>query len=204
LVVGRAASDRAFPQDFPRRLVVRTIVVPALVAALVTLLLEFFAKPYLEVRKERLLRAARRRWELVEAIQAVEERAHLLGFMVGEGEADLLTVEKLIEDLARDIDRAEELSTGLEEQLPDPIVSEMYFATGFYWSTMDRLRACSRLPEEDRISAYRSELTGEGTFALPGVYLLTPKWRVFRRRKLVKRAGDAWEGRRRSKVAPGP
>ena len=45
---------------------IRTVVVPALVAVLVTLLIEFFAKPYLEVRKERLLRAARRRWELVE------------------------------------------------------------------------------------------------------------------------------------------
>ena len=124
--------------------------VPALVAVLATLLIEFFAKPYLEVRKERLLRAARRRWELVEAIRALEERIHLLGFLVGEGAADLLTIEKVIADLARDIDRAEELSIGLEEELPDPIVLEMYAATGFYGSTVDRLRASSRHPEEDR------------------------------------------------------
>ena len=184
---------------------IRTVVVPALVAVLVTLLIEFFAKPYLEVRKERLLRAARRRWEMVEAIRALEERIHLLGFLVGEGAADLLTIEKVIADLARDIDRAEELSIGLEEELPDPIVLEMYAATGFYGSTVDRLRASSRHPEEDRISAYSSVLRGGGrTYALPGTYLLTPKWRVLRRRKHVKRAEDEREGRRRPEVAPGP
>lgn len=57
-----------------------TVLIPALVAAIITLGIEYVAKPRLEVRKDRILEAARNEREL----QAALSRMHVLTVMVSD------------------------------------------------------------------------------------------------------------------------
>jgi hypothetical protein len=168
--------------------IIRSVFIPALVAALVALLIELLAKPHLEVRKERLMRAARRGWELAEAFRAVDVRLETLAWLARQEKATLATIEKGIIDLGREVDEVEQLAPTVE--LPEPMRAVVDYGIGFFMAVMDELRSKAALAEDERIAGYRSAILSGTDFGLPTVYLQTPRWHVLRRRRLVRDATD--------------
>lgn len=88
-MVSAAATGR-FPE-------VEQIVIPALVAAIVTLGIEYFAKPQLEARKERILARARTRAEVHRQVQRI---GYFLGYLDGTDNVGAPVRGQAREDLA--------------------------------------------------------------------------------------------------------
>jgi hypothetical protein len=175
-----------------------SVVVPAVVAAAVALLIEYAAKPSIEARKERVLRARRALWELRDALVVLDERLSALEYATRQslGEEDLASFEREIDVARQQLWLAEDLGARAAHQLPAAIWSELSFAHGRHRAMFDGAESVkANVPPAERGASYRLVFRNLGSnFALPRDYLLLPSRAWLRRRKIVQRAQrrDEW------------
>lgn len=173
------------------------LLVSALVAGAVTILIELLAKPYTELRKDRLLRSSRERDEAIQSLTAYSTRVKYLNYMAGEDDRFRQELDSLEESLR-------EISTSKVhalESMPRAINDLLHGDFGRSSAFIDVLRFLSQnIPRIDHRSEesdekrkidrmYMSLQRDMADFAeTPLEYLRTPKWRVAKRLSIKRKA----------------
>jgi hypothetical protein len=165
---------------------IESIVVAAIVATLVTTIIEFLAKPFFEVRKERVLAKHKAVWELERALRLFTTRLGRASLPIGlEGDSKAISDFALyLSDEAREI---ENRVVTCEGSIPKSVAGSIHYGLGFHAALVDvaDLIARSDLTDAHRALVIEFIVNALGTnFDQPADYFATSSWRVFRRLNL--------------------
>jgi len=175
---------------------VQTVLTSALVAAAVTLVIEIFAKPLIEVRKDRLLRRSKERDELARAICILSARFQAL-------DIKLLAFKRFgghLDDVSKALESIEGNPTATLSWLHPSIRRSLFFDIGYTRALIESLFLLhselreSEHPDDVELAnrekdTYRAFVKEMGLFGMTATaYINTPRWKFLKRWKLRRQA----------------
>jgi hypothetical protein len=169
--------------------VVNTLLLSAAVAAFVALLMEYAAKPWLEVRKESILAAHRDLRELRRRLAILGNHIVLAHRRMEKGDAS--QAADLVDTLIRETDELRDQMQVCLDTLPSDVKHLLALAIGEHeWSlgAAESVAKNSNLfTDEDRVTFAKTFLVREGeSFALPWLYLGLPRRRWIKRHTVLR------------------
>ena len=181
---------------------VTTVLVSALVAAIVTLMIEYLAKPTLEVRKERILLRHRQSWELLRALRVLitHLRWRLLALRATPHSAGLAEAMK---SLSAELEAVGDIAISTWNEFPAEIQDLFVSAQAFYKGLFDLVlvEAPSASPDEVVHEVDIVLKTRATEFIVLEAFLRLSRWHFLRKRRLRRLAVAVAEDRRREVTA---
>jgi hypothetical protein len=164
------------------------VLIPALVAAAVTLMIEYLAKPWLEVRKERILVRHRAVGELIRARDILDARLWPL-FRVGQP-WDAHHTPEAVDDALAATRHALDALAAARNRIPMEVSASMRPVLLDLHNVLRGLRShfANNTWEEKRDQREVIQQCADWTLEL-SAYLDTPRWRWRKRRALKNEAG---------------
>jgi hypothetical protein len=160
-----------------------SILIPVVVAAATTLLIEYAAKPWLEVRKDAILERHRSRRDLILAVQKAEFLRGRLLVIMDEHYPLPEDIEKVKQEYAA-ATRYWSDQAGLVDLEPDALDGLMQRACARSWAFSQEL--LHEDLDDDELRAASADL--DKTVDLLDELLRTPRYRLLKRRALLQRA----------------
>ena len=175
---------------------VATILVSASVAATVTLLIEYSAKPMLEVRKDRIVQHARDRENARKQLVTLVTQFEDVRFDVEMNPLDPLAVLVRLSDEFRQVSsRRGDIGINLPGEMRLLLNWELGYCAAILNTSGSLYREHRHAdPKTPYIEETLRAIVGElhGHFSIAIAYLDTPAWRLLARRRLVKRASEEY------------